>query len=140
VASEVYLTVCSLTISQLNSDSGNGSICFLTMTTVAVLILMILAVHTKFITIFIKSRVLMKTLIYFGIDDHDDDNVELGPALLASKLSSAFNPTLKMNPTLSQKPLDTRLSSRSLHCDVISHWIEMLLHNLFLVKSTCVER
>jgi hypothetical protein len=53
----------SLTIDQLNSDSGNGSICFLTMTTVAVLILMILAVHTKFITIFIKSRVLMKTLI-----------------------------------------------------------------------------
>ena len=63
VASEVYLTVCSLTISQLNSDSGNGSICFLTMTTVAVLILMILAVHTKFIRIFIKSLVLRKTLM-----------------------------------------------------------------------------
>ena len=53
----------SLTIDQLNSDSGNGSICFLTMTTGAVLILMILAVHTKFIGIFIKSLVLRKTLM-----------------------------------------------------------------------------
>jgi hypothetical protein len=98
------------------------------MTTAAVLILMILAVHTKFIRVFIKS-VDENSYMYFGIDDHNDDNVEWSPALLVSKLCSAFKPTLKMRPTLSQKPLDTRLNSRSLHCNLISHWIEMLLHS-----------
>lgn len=47
---------------------------------------------------------------------------------------------IQLSPKNLSTPGSLSLSSGSLHCDVISRWIEMLLHNLFWVKSTCVER